>query len=217
MFGDTTLNCWSISDRARKLGNEMNRWKFCWRAVITVWIVRNRCKFPEKVQLVSPTSYLLRYFRNNANVESNARFAEWRQNPNFYVAWKLFHITPMHFQSENFRKGDKSKSCGSARKLTNIMYIFKTPTTQTLSPSDWQYIWVSQTHIQSFTHQDVDFQAKAYHLEVAEEQRKLSDQISSVKIVSWQKTRLVQKEGTMAQKAKNKGKSKVAEIPDHLK
>ena len=97
------------------------------------------------------------------------------------------------------------------------MYIFKTPTTQTLSPTDWQYIWVSQTHIQSFTDQDVDFQAKAYHLEVAEEQRKLSDQISSVKIVSWQKTRLVQKEGTMAQKAKNKGKSKVAEIPDHLK
>ena len=163
MFGDTTLNCWSISDRARKLGNEMNRWKFSWRAVITVWIVRNRCKFPEKVQLVSPTSYLLRCFRNNAYVESNARFAEWRQNLNLNTAWKLFHITPMLSQPQNFQKGDKS----SASKLTNIMYIIKTPTTQTLSPSDWQYIWVSQTHIQSFTHQDVDFQAKVCLIEVA--------------------------------------------------
>ena len=67
MFGDTTLNCWSISDRARKLGNEMNRWKFSWRAVITVWIVRNRCKFPEKVQLVSPTSYLLQQMETSSD------------------------------------------------------------------------------------------------------------------------------------------------------
>ena len=151
MFGDTTLNCWSISDRARKLRNEMNRWNFSWRAVITVWIVRNRCKFPEKVQLVSPTSYLLRYFRNNANVESNARFAEWRQNLNFYFTWKLFHITPMHFQSQNFRKGDKSKSCGNARKLTNIMYIIKTPTTPNFVTA-WLTVYLSQPDTHSVIH-----------------------------------------------------------------
>ena len=110
MFGDTTLNCWSISDRARKLGNEINRWNFSWRAVITVWIVRNRCKFPEKVQLVSLTSYLLRYFRNTANVKSNARFAELRQNLNFYVAWNLFHITPMLFSLKTFGKMIKAKA-----------------------------------------------------------------------------------------------------------
>lgn len=107
--------------------------------------------FPEKVQLVSPTLYLFQYLRNNADVKSNARFVEWRQNLIFDIARKLFHITPMHFQPQNFRKGDKSKSCGNARKLTNIMYIIKTPTTPNFVTA-WLTVYLSQPDTHSVIH-----------------------------------------------------------------
>ena len=198
MFGDTTLNCWSISDR------EPGSWGMKWTVgsfadeqwlQFGLWGIGasfprkyNWCHLPRICCDISGTLLML----------------------------KAMHASQNAFQPQNFRKDDKSKSCGSAHKLTNIMHIFKTSTTQTLSPSDWQYIWVSQTHIQSFTHQDVDFKTKICFIKVALGAKKALS--SNLQWKKKQKTKLADKKNRkMAQKAKNKGKNKVAEIPDHLK